>query len=123
MVMKKISLTTNEKKFIEAFNEKAKEAGEIAISKGWYCNEKPEDIAVKISLMHAELSEAIEGLRIGNPPSEKIPEFSQLEEEFADVILRIMNEAYQLNLRVAEAIIAKDKYNSNREYKHGNKRF
>lgn len=123
MVMKKISLTINEKKFIETFNEKVKETGKIAISKGWLYNGTPEDIAVKISLMHAELSEAIEGLRIGNPPSEKIPEFSQLEEELADVILRIMDGAYQLKLRLGEAIIAKDKYNSNREYKHGNKRF
>lgn len=109
--------------FIEAFNEKTKEAGQIAIDKGWLYDESVEDIVVKISLMHAELSEAVEALRIDNPPSEKIPEFSCLEEEFADVILRIMNGAHQLNLRLAEAIIAKDEYNFNRPYKHGGKKF
>ena len=46
-------------------------------------------IGNKIMLMVGELAEAHEGLRHNNPPSEHIPEFSALEEEMADTIIRI----------------------------------
>ena len=95
----------------------------IAKEHGWIVEDTPEDKAVKIALMHSELSEALEAVRTGNPQSEKIPDFTLLEEELADVVLRIMNFGGQLSLRISEAIIAKDKYNDNRPYKHGNKAF
>ena len=109
--------------FIRQFNEKAKEAAQVALDHGWVVKDTPEDKAVKIVLMHSELSEALEAVRQGNPQSEKIPEFTLLEEELADVVLRIMNFGHQLNLRVSEAIIAKDEYNEGRPYKHGGKHF
>jgi len=98
-------------------------AARIAKEHGWIVEDTPEDKAVKIALMHSELSEALEAVRTGNPQSEKIPEFTLLEEELADVVLRIMNFGGQLGLRISEAIIAKDEYNGNRPYKHGGKAF
>ena len=112
-----------QKQFIESFNEKARETTEIAENHGWGFEPNHETLAMKIALIHSELSEALEGLRHGNPKSEKIPEFTQLEEEFADVIIRIMHVGKVLGLRLPEAIIAKDKYNNNRPYKHGGKLF
>lgn len=109
--------------FIIAFNAKAIEATMIAEAHGWEVLDTDENKGLKIALMHSELSEALEAVRIGNPPSEKIPEFSQLEDELADVVLRIMFFANRLNLRLAEAILAKDEYNSTRPHKHGGKRF
>jgi hypothetical protein len=42
---------------------------------------------------------------------------------FADVILRIMHVGVALDLRIPEAMIAKDEYNMRREFKHGGKKF
>ena len=52
-----------------------------------------------------------------------IPEFSGVEEEFADVVIRIMDYSKQMGLDVAGAVIAKKEFNKNREYKHGGKKF
>lgn len=109
--------------FVAYYNVVKVNASKIAIEHGWTVKDTDEDKGLKIALMHSELSEALEAIRKGNPQSEKIPEFTELEEELADVVLRIMNFGCQLNLRIAEAIIAKDEYNTNRPYKHGGKKF
>lgn len=101
------------------FDEIAADVANIATSKGWSIGNEGEAIA----LMHSELSEALEYIRHDNPPSDHIPEFSGVEEELADVIIRIMHFAYARKLRVAHAILAKIEFNSNRGYKHGGKRF
>lgn len=77
----------------------------------------------KISLMHSELSEALESFRKDDPPSDHIPEFTGVEEEFADCIIRIMNLAERCGYRVAEAMLAKQKFNAGRPFKHGGKKF
>ena len=55
--------------------------------------------------------------------SDHIPEFKGVEEELADAIIRIMNIAERMDLRVAEAMIAKQAFNAARPFKHGGKRF
>lgn len=62
------------------------------------------------SLFHAELSEAYEGYR-KNQMSDKIPEFTAVEEELADTLIRILDTAGGMNLRLAEAFAAKMVYN------------
>ena len=75
-----------------------------------------------IALMHSELSEALEALRDGNPKSDKIEGFSQVEEELADAVIRILDFCGGFNLDLQGAIIAKLSYNENRPFKH-NKSF
>lgn len=74
-----------------------------------------------IALMHSELSEALEELRKGNPKSKKIPKFSEVEEEYADLIIRVADICGAKGYRLTGAIEAKMKYNKKRPYKHGKK--
>lgn len=80
-----------------------------------YNRNKPE----MISLMHAELSECLEYLRNGNKISDHIPDFSGVEEELADVLIRVFDFAGGFHLRLGEALIAKMKFNEGRPTKHG----
>ena len=82
------------------------------------------NLGEQIALMHSELSEALEWER-KNPgaPSDHIPGFTGLEEEFADVLIRIFDTSAQRKLRLGEAVLAKMAFNATRPHKHGGKRF
>lgn len=111
----------DERAFIENFNAIAERVYETAKNKGWWDNERSEGELV--ALMHSELSEALEGMRHGNPPDDKVPEYNAVEAELADTIIRIMDMARHHGYRVAEALIAKMKFNDGRPYMHGGKKF
>jgi len=104
-------------KVIDAISHLQYVSHKVAIDHGF--NSGNQDEAKTICLIHAELSEALEGLRHGNPPSDHIPEYSAVEEELADVIIRVMDYAEGKNYDIANAIVAKIQYNTNRPYKHG----
>ena len=92
-----------------------------ALIHGWWGHSGKEDrnFGEMIALMHSELSEALEAQRCGNPPDKHCPDLSSVEVEFADVIIRMMDTAAALGLRVPEAILAKHQYNISRPYLHG----
>lgn len=97
-----------------------KEIHKTAVEKGFWEGERNDGEA--IALMHQELSEALDGLRDGNPVSEKIgAPFTQVEEEMADLVIRVMDFCAGRGHHLPEAILAKMAYNLGREYKHGRK--
>lgn len=107
--------------FSDAFEKIAKIVHKTAIKKGWY--EKERNKGELIALIHSELSEALEYLRKGDKMSDHIPNFKGVEEELADVIIRIMDMSQSCGYRVGQAIEAKIEFNLNRSYKHGGKEF
>lgn len=97
------------------------EIHENAKNKGWWDEERNDGEI--IALMHSELSEALEWIRDGNPPSDHIPDFSGVEEELADLIIRILDYAAGRGFNVADAVEAKMCFNEGRPFKHGHRKF
>lgn len=110
-----------ESSFIEFFNMIADDVHETAREKGWWNTHR--DMAHLIALVHSELSEALEADRNHIDNDDKIPEYTGLEAEFADVIIRIMDLGVEHRLNIAKAIIAKMKHNETRPYRHGGKEY
>lgn len=81
------------------------------------------DISKLMILQISEIIEAHEAYRCNDPQSEKCPEFSHLEEEMADAVLRIMIDSAAKGWKTSRACIAKDKYNKTRPPMHGGKKF
>lgn len=90
-----------------------------AAAKGFW--DKPRDVARMLMLQVTELAEACEWDRKGNPKSDHIPDFTGIEEELADAVIRICDMAGGMGLNLPSALIAKMQYNQNREFMHGKK--
>lgn len=103
--------------FLDIFNRIAQSIYHTTKEKGFWDTERND--GEMIALIHSELSEALEALRSGNPKDKNLPEFSSVEVEFADAVIRIMDTCHARKWRLAEAILAKMNYNKTRSYKHG----
>lgn len=85
--------------FINAFKGIQKDVHNTAKQKGWWDNERNNGEA--IALMHSELSEAFEGWE---ELDDKVPDFTALEAELADCIIRIMDMAEARSWNVANSL-------------------
>lgn len=130
-----------ERNFMAGFRAIQQKVHGTAVDKGWWDDRRKlldaakefggDDLAkfadkaitgMVIALEHSELSEGLEGER-KDLASDHIDGFSMLEEEYADVIIRIMDHAEDKKLNVAGAILSKLAFNDTREHKHGGKAF
>lgn len=130
----------SERNFILFVNVWRNRIHEWAVEKGWHKPGVERNVGEEIALIHSELSEALEymrakpdtrtiertnsdGVTVMYAPSDHIEGFAGIEEEYADVIVRILQSAKPRGLRVAEAFIAKVAFNQGRPYQHGGKAF
>lgn len=103
--------------FCNGFDYQCRKAYQIAKDHGWH--EKPRNDGEVLALIHCEISEALQALRDGNKPDHHCPDFSSLEIELADAIIRIMDYAGERGLNLSLAILEKMEFNKKRPYKHG----
>lgn len=89
-----------------------------ALEKGWW--DKLRNEGEIIALIHSEATEALEAVRNNHPDSRKIP-YQEVEEELADIAIRLMDYAEHKQYRLPESILSKLDYNQSRSYRHGNK--
>lgn len=105
--------------FVQSFNNMAHEVHQNMKGQGFWDKERNDAEAIMLTV--CELAEGVEYLRHGNGPSDHIPEFSGIEEEFADAIIRMMDIAKARGWRIPEAVVAKIVFNTTREKMHGKK--
>lgn len=94
--------------------------GGLAKEAGWWTDLKtgePKQKAVGdlISLIHSEISEAYEHYRKDWRKDDHLPQYDGLTVELADAVIRIFDMAHNMNLDLANALIAKLMYNTKRE--------
>jgi NTP pyrophosphatase (non-canonical NTP hydrolase) len=94
-------------------------AHDIAKDKGFYDHDV--SLPEKLALIHAEVSEALEVLRSGEPAQrdKHLPEYGAFEVELADVVIRVLDLAAYKNIPLGDVIVSKILYNASRQRKHG----
>lgn len=110
-----------------------------AVAKGWWVNFPPPEtfkvrnpemtaevshhIAAKLCLVHSEVSEALEALRINE--MHYVDEKGKPEgvaSELADTVIRVFNLASALGIDMDKVLCEKMAYNEGRPYQHGGRR-
>lgn len=83
-----------------------------------------QEIATKIALVHGEVSEMLEAVRVEGDllPDKHLPHRENAEVECADAIIRLLDIAGRMRWDITQAIMEKLEVNRTRPYKHG-KRF
>lgn len=99
----------------------------LAIEKGWYEGTiigDPEGVAVKLCLIHSEVSEAVESVRRNQIAADTwVPGGKPigLPSELADIIIRTLDLCGALGIDIERAVETKHAYNCTRSHRHGGK--
>jgi len=129
-LVREMQRRSDNEEFIHSFTELASRARDNSHAHGFHDARKAhsdEPIIQQLSdqtalmLIVSEIGEACEALR-KHLPSDKIPDFWGVEEELADAIIRIFDIGATRNWKIAQAVVAKMKYNEGRPYLHGGKK-
>lgn len=99
-------------------NDLADEALTIARAHGFQVKpidmNSTEAILALLCLVHSEVSEACEEVRVGDR--------KKFETELADIVIRVLSLSAALNINIEQAIVNKMEKNRAREVRHGGKR-
>jgi NTP pyrophosphatase (non-canonical NTP hydrolase) len=119
---------------METLNGIADAVYELACKKGWHSPEESEDDFIErmCNNLHDEVSELHEAWRnnrLHSPcdkadvmEAEGLPPLNCMEEELADIIIRVLDNCRTLNVNILVAVQAKHEYNKLRAIRHGGKR-
>lgn len=116
-----VKLYEKEREFLRGWDFLAARAHETATKHGFHDKGVNTHLG-RLMLIVCEVAEAVEALRkVGMAPrSKKIPKFTNLEEELADIVVRVMDFAEEYGVcDVAGAILEKMEYNKHRPHMHG----
>lgn len=107
--------------FVEEMEKAKAVVHQVNRDKGFW--DGPRNDGEIVALIHAEASEVLEALREPDvPPGHLDPNvFSAVEEELADIILRVLDFAGARHYKIGPAVQAKLLYNLTRPHKHGKK--
>ena len=93
--------------FINAFNTMKKKVHKSCVEHGMWPEDKTQrDVDTAIMEVYYELRKGLDGHALGLQDP-RLPQFSVLEVELADAVIRILDLAGGFDLRVAEALVAK----------------
>ncbi len=119
---------------MNTLTDMAREVHSLAWAKGWHSPNEGDDAFVErmCNLLHDEICELHEAWRNNRLRSRcdkadamlalGIPQLTNLEEELADIIIRVLDNSLKLGIDIQEAVEAKHAYNKTREVRHGGKR-
>ena len=100
----------------------------LAKAKGWYETPRDLDPAIKLVLIHSEVSEALEEVRKVNYGYALWETYyglngkpEGLPAELADIIIRTLDLAGALGIDIEAAVELKHAYNATRPHRHGGK--
>jgi len=137
-------MTNDENSTSQAINRIALETYKTSAGKGWHddllCKNPQETffedkdvdverVAAKVALIHSEVSEALEELRVGRLSlfydefdQRPVPKPEGFVVEMADAMIRILDTCQALGLDIGEAVAMKMRYNETRPHRHGGKK-
>jgi NTP pyrophosphatase (non-canonical NTP hydrolase) len=115
---------------MKTLNEIADSVHALAWEKGWHSEEEKEDAFLERACnnLHDEISELHEAWRNNklHEPCDKASKMCYaltcIEEEFADIIIRALDNCRKLNIDIQKAIEIKHEYNKTRTQRHGGKK-
>lgn len=102
-------------------NDLCKDLHAASYNAGWWHNQKTGEelidneyvLGTKISLLHSELSEALEGLRT-DAMDKKLPQYPEDAVEMADVVIRVFDYAGARGYNLGTIIAEKQRFNAER---------
>jgi NTP pyrophosphatase (non-canonical NTP hydrolase) len=119
---------------MKTLNEIANAVHQLAWEKGWHSENEQEDAFIERACnnLHDEISELHESWRNNNLHElcdkaekmieNKIEPLTCIEEEFADIIIRVLDNCIKLGVDIQSAIERKHEFNKTRSLRHGNKK-
>jgi len=110
-----------DEEFERSYKRIAEKVHHLMATQGFWKESRNRDVCNPIVLAHSELSEALECLRLGNPPDKNISEMSGAEVQLSDVLGILMDMEVGYGFEISKALLKKMEFNKTRGYLHGKK--